>query len=83
MGFSTQAIVERELRQSIRFTYTNHRGEARLRHVVPRHIWFGSSPWHPGEERWFLKAYCYDKKDARDFELRSIVFAPPERTKCI
>ena len=51
--------------------YTNHRGVRRLRRVTPERIWFGTSPYHPGDQ-WFLHARDEETGEGRDFALDSI-----------
>ena len=48
--------------------YTNHRGERRKRHILPRGIYFGVSPHHPGEQ-WILIAIDVDRNELRDFAM--------------
>ncbi len=56
----------------IRFQYTNHRGESGVRTVVPRHLWYGRTEHHP-ELQWFLKAFCVDRQQERDFPLALVI----------
>lgn len=51
--------------------YTNHRGDRALRRVVPKRVWFGSTPWHR-EPQWLLTAFDLDRDAERDFALCDI-----------
>lgn len=54
--------------KTLRFTYTNYRGETSEREVVPMHMWFGESKFHEGAQ-WFLKAFDVAKGTLRDFAM--------------
>lgn len=54
--------------------YTNHRGERRVRRLMPIAICFGASPHHEGRQ-WFLRAFDLEKQAERDFALAG--FAGP------
>ncbi len=56
---------------SVHIWYTNHRGEARWRHVVPREIRFGSTEHHK-EMQWLLEAFDVDKDASRTFAMNDI-----------
>lgn len=62
--------------RSVRFSYTNYRGETANRWVAPIRLWFGVSEYHTGEQ-WFMKAYDFDKAQKRDFALADCVFNTP------
>jgi predicted DNA-binding transcriptional regulator YafY len=51
--------------------YTNYRLERRERRILPVTLFYGSSPWHPGEQ-WFLRALDVEKKETRDFAMADI-----------
>jgi hypothetical protein len=51
--------------------YTNYRGEYAERRIIPSHIWFGKTEWHP-EPQWLLHALDLDKNATRDFALKDI-----------
>jgi predicted DNA-binding transcriptional regulator YafY len=55
----------------VSFLYTNYRDEARIRHVLPLTVWYGSTQWHP-EPQWLLKALDMENQEERDFALRHI-----------
>lgn len=73
--------------------YINHRDECRFRYILPTHhhqigstapLWFGKSPWHPGKEQWFLRAYDLQAgscgpQTIRDFALKDIKVWTDER----
>lgn len=56
---------------AIAFVYTNYRGEASTRHVVPERIWFGTTDWHP-DQQWFLEGFDLDRGAHRSFALTDI-----------
>lgn len=57
--------------------YTNWRGEYAEREIVPLHVWFGATDWHP-EPQWLLKATDVAKGAERDFAVKDIgIKAPP------
>jgi hypothetical protein len=58
---------------TIRFRYTNWRGETAVRTVVPRVFIYGSSEFHP-EPQWLMRAYDVDKEAERDFALKDADF---------
>lgn len=63
---------------TVSIVYTNHRGETATRRVNPHRLWFGSSPWHSGEQ-WFLDAYDFDRLETRTFAMKDITaWAPAE-----
>ncbi len=55
-------------KQSIRFGYTNYRGEFSIRQVKPVEITFRHTDFHP-EDQWILRGWDYGKGDYRDFAL--------------
>ena len=55
-----------------RIVYKNHRGEIGTRCILPRKVWWGTSEYHEGAQ-WFLKAWCEDRKDYRDFAMKDIM----------
>lgn len=59
--------------RELSFRYTNWRGEAARRTVIPIEIWFGKTEWHP-DEQWFLKARDIIKGEVRDFAFLDMVF---------
>lgn len=67
-----QAPVDVTMIPPLRFTYTNYRGETAERQVIPREVFFGSTPAHP-EQQWFLRAYDLDRRAERSFAIRDIV----------
>lgn len=56
---------------SLRFGYTNWRGEYAERNAVPLRVYFGSTEWHP-EPQWLMEAYDRDKKEKRVFALKDM-----------
>lgn len=57
-------------------TYRNYRGEVSERTITPKHVWFGSTEWHP-EPQWLLTAFDHDKGADRDFALNDFGAAVP------
>ena len=55
----------------VKFTYTNHRGETRVRTVEPIDLRFGDTPYHDGEQ-WFLEAKDKEKNVTREFAMKDI-----------
>lgn len=51
--------------------YTNWRGEYAEREIIPLHVWFGSTDWHP-DPQWLLKATDVAKGAERDFAVKDI-----------
>ena len=49
--------------------YTNWRGVTAVRRIVPRAVWYGTTPHHP-EPQWFVRALDVDRDAERDFALR-------------
>lgn len=52
----------------VRIDYTNHRGERRVRLVVPDRLWFGRVEWHD-EEQWLLDGLDIVKGERRTFAM--------------
>ena len=63
-------------RAPVRVTYRNHRGEVRLRRVLPRRIWFGAVEWHPGPQ-WLLEVHDIEKGEPRTFAMNDILHWGP------
>ncbi|MEX0594487.1 MAG: hypothetical protein WD157_00070 [Patescibacteria group bacterium] len=55
----------------VTITYTNYRGETGERQIVPRKLWFGSTPYHP-EKLWLLDAFDIGKQADRTFAVKDI-----------
>lgn len=51
--------------------YTNHRGERATRQIIPRHMWWGNSKYHP-EAQWLLDAFDVEKQAERTFAMKDI-----------
>lgn len=58
----------------VKFRYKNHEGKTRIREVIIRRIFFGSTQWHK-EPQWFLRGHCIEHNASRDFALRDCDFA--------
>lgn len=58
---------------SLKFSYTNWRGETSDREAVPNHMWYGKTEWHP-ENQWFMNAFDVEKQALRDFAVRDCDF---------
>ena len=59
---------------SLRFAYTNYRGEQSVREAIPKRFWHGSTQFHP-EDQWIMTAWDIDKKQDRDFALSDCDFS--------
>ena len=66
MSFATGRVMQ--------WTYVNWRGQKRVRRVLPHHLWFGSTEYHP-EKQWLIQ--CTDLQDGKqkDFAVSGIVGA--------
>lgn len=62
---------------TVRFVYTNYRGEVWVRTVTPIAIRFGSTEWHPTDQ-WLMRAYDHDKRAEREFALLDCGFVGRE-----
>lgn len=60
-----------ESERNVRILYTNHRGETRIRHILPERLYFGCTDWHP-EPQWLLDAFDIDKNALRSFAMKDI-----------
>lgn len=67
--------------QPVTLTYRNWRGEISERTITPKHIWFGSTEWHP-EPQWLITAFDLDKQADRDFALKDFI-SPPEGQQAV
>ncbi|MBX9580244.1 MAG: hypothetical protein K2X87_08040 [Gemmataceae bacterium] len=52
--------------------YTNYKGETALRRIIPRHIHFVSTEWHP-EPQWVIEAFDLDRGAERSFAMKDIL----------
>lgn len=65
------AIPGLDENKSVMIAYTNYRGEAAVRQILPKKIYFGSNQWH-SDPQWILVAYDLDKKADRHFAMADI-----------
>ena len=63
--------------RSVKFSYTNYRGESAIRWAVPIKIWFGITEYHE-EAQWIMTAYDLEKNQKRDFALTDCDFSVGE-----
>ncbi len=59
------------LKLEVEILYTNYKGSAGWRRIIPRRLFFGTSPFHP-DEQWLLEAYDVNKKEERTFAMNQI-----------
>jgi len=59
--------------KSLRFNYTNWRGEAAERWATPISVRFGTSEWHR-KPQWLMRAFDHDKGEEREFALTDCNF---------
>lgn len=52
--------------------YKNWKGEVSERVIIPHHVWFGSTEYHP-EPQWLVHAWDCEKRDHRDFALKDVL----------
>lgn len=57
---------------TVRFRYTNHRGESEEREVTPIRVRFGTSPHH-NDPSWLMDAYDHNRRAVRSFLLSGMV----------
>ena len=57
--------------KSIKFEYTNYKGERKIRTVEPSKIFFGKTP-HITEDEWILEGLDVDKGENRQFVMKHI-----------
>lgn len=55
----------------VEIDYTNWKGERRIRKILPIHLWFGKTQWHP-KEQWLLQAYDLEDSRIKDFAMSGI-----------
>lgn len=60
--------------------YTNWKGEARERTIVPLGILFASTDHHP-RPQWLIRSYDVEKNDVRDFALDGFLTSTDELLK--
>lgn len=58
--------------QTLKFKYTNWKGETSIREVIPQEIYYGHTEWHP-EDGWLLKALDVEKNEERHFSVKDII----------
>lgn len=62
--------------------YRNYQGTLAVRRITPLGLWRGTSPFHKEDgAQWFLRAYDYDRKGARDFALKDFISTPASSPK--
>lgn len=68
------AMVYEDVPEAIVIDYTNHRGERRLRLVIPQmELYFGECQFHPGEPpQYYLDTLDVEKGEMRRFALKDI-----------
>lgn len=54
-----------------RVLYTNYKGERRERCIIPIHLWYGSTEYHP-EPQWLMQALDKEKQQVRDFAMKDM-----------
>lgn len=63
--------------RSVRFGYTNYRGEHSTRWATPKRFWWGSTEYHT-DPQWLMSAFDHDKGQMRDFALADCDFSITE-----
>jgi hypothetical protein len=58
--------------RTLRFSYTNHRGDRAVCQAIPIDLFFGSTEHH-GEPQWIVRAHDLDESAIRDFALRDMI----------
>ncbi len=61
-----------EAHDAVYISYINHRKDLKVRHIIPKELYYGATTWHP-EPQWLLKAYDLDKKADRTFAMLGIL----------
>lgn len=61
--------------ETLEVTYRNHRGEVRVRRIVPLGVYFGSTQWHP-EPQWLLNAIDAETNTTKQFALKDFLGTP-------
>lgn len=62
---------------AVRFKYTNHRGQTRIRTVRIGTLVFKKTEWHP-EFQWFVRGWDDEQKAVREFALKDCDFTTTE-----
>jgi hypothetical protein len=57
------------------YTYTNWRGQTRLRLLIPVRLYWGSTQYHP-EPQWLLEAVDAETGQVKDFALSGFAVEP-------
>jgi hypothetical protein len=68
--------AEAPVNKPIHVTYTNWKKETRTRVIIPLHIWWGHTPWHP-IDGWLLHALDPEDEKEKDFALQDCNFTEP------
>lgn len=58
-------------RRGIRFTYTNHQGEASVRRAIILDLFFGATEWQP-ERQAFVNALDLERGEHRFFAIKDM-----------
>ncbi|UWQ30207.1 hypothetical protein [Leisingera sp. M523] len=62
--------------RSVKFIYTNWKGETSERWATPLSFRWGTAEWHP-KAGWLMRAFDHDKGAEREFALRDCIFSRP------
>lgn len=57
--------------QKVKIIYTNWKGETRERLILPHHIYWGTTCYHPVEQ-WLMIATDLEKDEYRHFAMKDI-----------
>lgn len=64
------------MRQVVKFTYKNHRGEVAERTVTVDSIQYLTDPGYGYPPGWFVSGMCHDRQARRSFAFANIVPEP-------
>lgn len=64
-------ITSAMMNHPIKVRYTNYRGEAAIRTIVPLNFYFGSTEYHK-EEQWLVKLWDVERGAERIYALQEI-----------
>lgn len=66
-----QQLGQKELANPIKVKYTNYRGEAAVRTIVPIRFYFGKTEYHP-EEQWLVELWDIERGAIRIYALKEV-----------
>lgn len=69
--------MSNKFQEPVKMTYTNYRGVTSIREIIPIHLRWDSTKYHP-EPQWIMAAHDVGRNYRRDFALSDCNFTKTE-----